>query len=49
MGTGSQETVDALVAEVSKLELSANRAMVAMERIQLEAKVFLRETWQIMT
>ena len=38
MGTGSQETVDALVAEVSKLELSANRAMVAMERIQLEAK-----------
>lgn len=38
MGTGSQETVDALTAEVNKLELSANRAMVAMEKIQLEAK-----------
>lgn len=38
MGTGSQETLDALTAEVNKLELAANRAMVAMEKIQLEAK-----------
>ena len=44
MGTGSQETVDALTAEVNKLELSANRAMVAMEKIQLEAKGTLTGT-----
>ena len=37
MGNGSQEEVDSLSGEVSRLELAANQAAVAMERIQMEA------------
>lgn len=38
MGTGSQEAVDALAAQVGKLELAASRAAVAMEKTQLAAE-----------
>ena len=41
MGTGSQETVDALAGQVSKLELGASRAAVAMEKAQMAAEPYV--------